>query len=282
MPQDAYQGQHLWVWRTGYTHHGLGDGEGGVIHYSGLADGLASGPVCRVTLEEFARGREIHVREHSDRRFSCKDAVQRAADRLGENGYSVPGNNCEHFVEWCITGNHRSRQVDRVAGGAGVVFTARAASGAATLVASEGTVVGLSASGVMSGLGSVGGVVGGGVVAGLGVLGASGGVGMAMVLNNTILADGDDLPPEEREARSIGRMATYAGAATGTVGGIVAVSAAGTTAGLSAAGISSGLAAIGGTVGGTMATGTMIVAAAPVAAALVIGVGVYKLWKWFD
>jgi len=41
-----------------------------------------------------------------------------------------------------------------------------------------------------------------------------------------------------------------------------------------------GLAAIGGTVGGGMAAGTVVVAAAPVAAATAVGYGIYKFAKW--
>lgn len=276
---DDYRGQHLWVWRSGYTHHGIGDGEGGVIHYAGLAAGFSTGPICRVTLDEFANGAELRVREHRTRRFSCDEAVARAQSRLGESSYSVAGNNCEHFVRWCITGVHHSVQSDRVAKSAGGVLSGGAARGAITVVASQGA-AGLSGSGVMSGLASVGGLVGGGAVAGLGVLGGTGGLGAAVLLNNSVLKDAECLPPEEREARAVARKATYAGAALGTAGGIAAVSAAGTTAGLGAAGITSGLAAIGGTVGGGMAAGTMLVAAAPVAAAFAVGIGVHRLWKW--
>jgi hypothetical protein len=282
MPKDKFYGQHLVVTRTGYTHHGLGIGQNKVIHYSGLADGLESGPICIVTNDEFAGGKSIKIRVHTDRKYSNAFAIQRAKSRLGENAYSVYGNNCEHFVEWCITGDHSSPQVDRGVPIAAKVLTYGAAQGATAVVASTGAVAGLSASGVLSGLATVGGVVGGGAVAGLGVLGGAGGLGAAKLINETLLKDADHLPPSERDARGVGRKATYVGAAAATAGGIATVSAAGTVAGLSGAGIASGLAAIGGTVGGGMAAGTMIVAAAPVAAAAAVGYGVYKAWKWFQ
>ena len=90
-----------------------------------------------------------------------------------------------------------------------------------------------------------------------------------------------DFSKKEKEARRVGRKATYAGVAAGTGGSILAVSSAGSVAGLSGAGITSGLAAIGGTVGGGMAAGTAIATALPVAAASAVGYGVYKLVKWF-
>lgn len=281
MSADRYYGQHLVAGRVGYKHHGLGVGSDKVIHYSGLADGLESGPVCLVSLEAFAGDSEIVIKAHKKRRYSRMISIRRAKSRIGEDAYSLYGNNCEHFVEWCITGDHSSPQVDRVVPIVANMATMGAARGAVTVVASTGAVAGLSGSGVMSGLATVGGAVGGGAVAGLGVLAGSGGLGAAVLINNTLLKDEKHLPKSEREARGIGRKATYAGAAAATAGGIATVSAAGSVAGLSAAGITSGLAAIGATVGGGMAAGTMIVAAAPVAAAAAAGYGIYKAWKWY-
>lgn len=280
MPRPQYFGKHLVVGRGAYTHHGIGDERGGVIHYAGLSSGLSSGPVCRTTLKTFAQGRKITVRRYERRRYSLFESVRRARSRLGESDYSVWGNNCEHFVAWCIMGDHSSRQVDRgVAGMAGAASGGVAYAATAT-VSSAGVVAGLSGAGVMSGLAQVGAVVGGGAVAGLGALGAAPGVGAAAVLNKTVLKDSPRLPSSERTARRAGRAATYSGAAVGTAGGVAAVSSLGAVSGLSAAGISSGLATIGGTVGGGMVAGTAVVAAAPVAAAAVIGYGAYKLWKW--
>ena len=46
------------------------------------------------------------------RRFGGMEVVSRAESRLGENGYNLFGNNCEHFAHWCKTGRHRSAQVE--------------------------------------------------------------------------------------------------------------------------------------------------------------------------
>ena len=279
MKIGQYKGQHLYVSRGIYTHHGLGDGHDGVIHYSEPMDGPAKGYVRRTSLSQFARGGDIKIREYQSRRFSQDEAVKRAESCIGKGGYSMLGNNCEHFVSWCITGDHNSKQVIRAATVATLLSTQGARVGATAVVASQGTVAGLSGSGIMSGLATTGGVVGGGAVAGIGVLGGAGGAGMAAVLNNTVFKDDPNVPSEEREARSVARKATYGGAAAATAGGIATVSAAGATAGLSAAGITSGLAAIGGTVGGGMVAGTALLAAAPVVAAAGVGYVAYKLWK---
>jgi hypothetical protein len=251
-----------------------------VIHYSGLADELESGPVEEVSFAEFSGGESINTKEHPERKYSEVVSVERARSRLGENAYSVFGNNCEHFVEWCIEGKHESKQVDKGVAVATIEATKAAAAGAVSIVSSTGTVAGLSGSGIMSGLGAIGGSIGGGAVVGVGVLAGAGGLGMATLINNTVLKDDRNLPSAEREARQLGRAATYTGALAGTAGGVAAISAAGTTAGLSAAGITSGLAAIGGTVGGGMAAGTAVVVAAPVAVAAAVGYGAYKVWQW--
>lgn len=273
-------GGHLVSPRGAYNHHGIHIGQGRVIHYSGLANGLKSGPIEEVSLAAFQACNDLFLIEHPSPKFSAADVVRRARSRLNEAGYSVFSNNCEHFCNWCIDGDHRSMQVDvGTAGGAtggGIVsgIVARA------VVSSSGVVVGTSGAGVMSGLASTGALVGSGAVAGIGVLAGGPALAMASLVNSTVLADSEHLDQDERSARSIGRKATYAGAAGGVAGSLVSVSAAGTV-GLSGAGITSGLAAIGGSVGGGMAAGTVIVTAAPVAAAALVGVGVYKIVKFF-
>jgi hypothetical protein len=271
------KGDHLVSDRGLYTHHGIYIGDNKVIHYSGLSDDIESGPIEIVDLEEFHKGNGYYVESHSNKKYSSEEIVRRAKSRLGEDSYSVTGNNCEHFVNWAIEDKHISKQVDDaipiVTGGESIGVGA----GTTAVVSSAGAVSGLSGAGVMSGLAEIGV---GGAVGGIATIAGGAGLGTAAILNNTVLKDDESLDEKEREARSIGRKATVAGAVGATAGGIAAVSAAGTTAGLSAAGITSGLAAIGGTVGGGMAAGTAIVAAAPVAAATAVGYGIYKFAKW--
>lgn len=72
------------------------------------------------------------------------------------------------------------------------------------------------------------------------------------------------------------KIAGAAGGVVGVAGSVGTVAAAGSVAGLGAAGITSGLAAVGSVVGGGMAAGLVITAAAPVA----IGAAAYGLYKW--
>jgi hypothetical protein len=67
--------------------------------------------VEEVSLEEFARGREIRIHATSTA-FTAEEAVRRARSRLGEDCYRILSNNCEHFCEWCLHGNSRSAQVE--------------------------------------------------------------------------------------------------------------------------------------------------------------------------
>jgi hypothetical protein len=106
-------GTHLVTDRTGYTHHGIYVGDGRVVHYAGLANGLEGGPVEEVSLEQFANGERVFASAHSSRSFSAAEIVARARSRLGENLYNLFRNNCEHFSQWCVTGRRRSWQVWR-------------------------------------------------------------------------------------------------------------------------------------------------------------------------
>jgi Lecithin retinol acyltransferase len=277
---DIPIGAHLVTPRPGYTHHGIYAGEGRVIHYSGLANGLNSGPVEETSIESFTSERDFYIKEHSSPRFSKEEIVLRARSRIGEQLYCVFSNNCEHFCEWVINNDHDSKQVLNGASITAPTTGTLAGLVSRGVVAASGATVGLSGAGVMSGLASVGSLVGGGAVAGIGVLGAGPGVAMASLVNSTILKDSEVHSPEERDSRAVGRVASYAGVAVGTASSIGAVSAAGSVAGLSGAGITSGLAAIGGSVGGGMAAGVAITTAAPVVAAVAAGYGIYKLVKW--
>jgi len=272
-------GAHLVTPRKGYTHHGIHVGNGAIIHYSGLAAGMESGPIEETNLATFSAGKGFQVKTYKNS-LPVSEIIRRAKSRIGENSYSVFNNNCEHFCLWCVVDEHTSPQVDTATWVSAPSAGAMVGLGARATVAASGTAVGLSGAGVMSGLATVGSIVGGGAVAGIVILGVGPGAAMASLVNSTVLADNQCLGTKERESRAVGRVASYSGAMAGTAGSVAAVSALGTTAGLSAAGISSGLAAIGGAVGGGMAAGVFVATAAPVVAAAAVGYGVYKLVQW--
>jgi hypothetical protein len=105
-------GSHVVTARRGYLHHGIYIGEGKVVHYAGLANGLRGGPVEEITLDRFARGKPTWVRFNGAQNFDSGEVVRRARSRVGEDCYKLLTNNCEHFCEWCLHGEHRSYQVE--------------------------------------------------------------------------------------------------------------------------------------------------------------------------
>ena len=64
------KGSHLITPRVAYTHHGIYIGNEKVIHYSGLSDGLKSGPVEEVSLTEFHNSKGFKIKLHPDANFS--------------------------------------------------------------------------------------------------------------------------------------------------------------------------------------------------------------------
>lgn len=271
------RGDHIYVKRLGYTHHGVEVDNDEVIHFTGTPGNKRGAQIRRTTLAEFTGPRgKLRYRRYGQP-VPADLAVERAESKLGQSGYSLFSNNCEHFATWCVLDRTKSAQVNG-AKAAGALATSTAAGAAASIgiVSGVGAAAGLSGPGIMSGLATVGGTVGSGAVGGLAILGVAPAAASVAVMN-IALRDDPSLTESDRVARRAGRVSSAAGAVGGTVAGVGAVSAAGATAGLSAAGITSGLAAIGATVGGGMAAGSAIVIAGPAVAAAGLGYGVYRV-----
>lgn len=112
---------HVKASRTGYTHHGiyLGtfEGLGFVIHYSGFAKAFDKGSVEVTTLDEFrGEAKDIYIVDYpeNEKGYGKFEIIDRAFSKLGEDEYNLFTNNCEHFACWCITGESKSTQVERV------------------------------------------------------------------------------------------------------------------------------------------------------------------------
>lgn len=142
------KGDHIYVERMGgvYAHHGIDTGDGWAIHYTGK-NWRDPRKIQRTTLEDFARGNEILVKDYSaffealkspeayrkknryqisrilnklqgidlDKIDPSPDAViDRAEARIGERAFSIIFHNCEHFSSWCKTGISNSEQANAV------------------------------------------------------------------------------------------------------------------------------------------------------------------------
>jgi hypothetical protein len=114
------RGDHLFVYCFGYSHHGIDLGNGNVIHFDSgpwrklVSHNTDAPPTIReTTMHQFARGREVQVRLYH-LLDDPEIVIERAKRRLGEEGYEMFNNNCEHFAVWCKTGSAESTQVEAV------------------------------------------------------------------------------------------------------------------------------------------------------------------------
>lgn len=101
-----------------YQHHGIDMGDGTVVHLApeqgspvALSDDSGRFCVRRVSISEFADGKQIQVVLHANHR-SADEVVEIASRQIGRRGYHLLDNNCEHFATLCATGNANSRQVE--------------------------------------------------------------------------------------------------------------------------------------------------------------------------
>jgi len=129
-------GDHVFVDRSVfgiklYEHHGIYVGDDMVVHYNGLARGIVFEKSCfeeilsnvvpldkrniakveMTSLEEFASGDTWQIKEHANAPLSGQDIALCAKARVGEQKYNLLINNCEHFCNECIFGEHVSEQV---------------------------------------------------------------------------------------------------------------------------------------------------------------------------
>lgn len=256
------RGDHLKASRPTYHHDGIDLGDGRVVHFAANSGGSKSSACVRIsTLDEFAGDGEISVQQYAnmpDREL----IVQRALSKVGNAHYDLLSNNCEHFARWCVTGHHRSEQVVAATSMAATVgLPYLSAVMGLNLVSSLGP-MGLSGSGIMSGLATVGGFVGGGAVVGISLLGAAPAMIAFAALCTYTFPDEDTLPAMERDARLARRIGAAAGGTLGVIGTTSVVGSLGVS-GLSAVGISSGLASLGGIIGSGMAAGVGLAIAIP-------------------
>ena len=90
-------GDHIRVKRALYSHHGIYASE---------------------DLKTFLNGGVLEVRSFNQEELRLKrhpqDIINYAFSRVGEGGYNLISNNCEHFANDCLFGKKKSSQVDSV------------------------------------------------------------------------------------------------------------------------------------------------------------------------
>jgi hypothetical protein len=186
-------------------------------------------------LADFARGAVVRTAQYGER-LSAEESVARAESMIGQCGYDLFSNNCEHFVTWCVTGERHSAQIDRLWFGVSLVGSTTVAPGVGVdVIAGVGMTPARSAPNLMSGLKTIGG---GSAATGVGLVAATGGV-LGAGTTYLVFRDRDYLPAGERSAR---RVARVGGTVSGvlTAGGAFYLVGALGVPGYSAAGLSSG------------------------------------------
>lgn len=117
--KKAVFGDQIRVNRGYYSHHGIYASDDCVIHFAppentGVLDPSAA-RIIQTPLTSFLNEGVLEVRVYTDeelkKRRSPSDIVNYALSRLGEGGYDLVSNNCEHFSNECAFGKKDSAQV---------------------------------------------------------------------------------------------------------------------------------------------------------------------------
>ncbi|XP_070578385.1 phospholipase A and acyltransferase 2-like [Ptychodera flava] len=119
--------------RGWYSHWGVYVGDGQVVHLTGENDGIGDDignpqhvfsvwgkqfNKAKVKCENFwnivydCKAIINNDKDGSQSAASVEEIVERAFSSLGEIGYNVLWNNCEHFAKWCRYGKKESSQVN--------------------------------------------------------------------------------------------------------------------------------------------------------------------------
>lgn len=123
--QPPKMGDHIRVKRGIYAHHGIFVSQQEVIHFTGKENDSildwSKPEVIQSDLDYFLKGGTLEVKEYTDEEFRQlylpQQIVEYARACLGDKGYHLAFNNCEHFANVCTLDSFRSQQVERVLNG---------------------------------------------------------------------------------------------------------------------------------------------------------------------
>jgi cell wall-associated NlpC family hydrolase len=114
--EDLSLGDHIYVKRLLYSHHGIYAGDGKVIHYTGEEKEKKDPSVRETEINDFLKGGKLKKRNYK-RRLPSYETLSLAKEHLFDKCYSLTLNNCEHFATYCATGKKKSNQVRKAAAG---------------------------------------------------------------------------------------------------------------------------------------------------------------------
>jgi len=146
----ATYGDIIYVQRIGYRHFGVYVGNDKVIHYTKASGSSCDGIIRETSIEFFLDGSQEYVVYEFEKEklvnlvktlsgglslmspfslmnaigrlgksffsdlkiYSSAETVKRARSCIGQKGYNLLTNNCEHFSIWCKTGVKESEQIE--------------------------------------------------------------------------------------------------------------------------------------------------------------------------
>ena len=118
---EPVPGDHIRVLVKGYYHHGIYIGNDEVVQFGlpfNLYQDHSEIAVIKSPIEDFLNGGFLEVRVCSKKelkeKFSNKKIVEIAVSKIGEKGYNLLYNNCEHFANLCVFGKKISYQVENI------------------------------------------------------------------------------------------------------------------------------------------------------------------------
>ena len=120
--QKPKYADHIKVWRNSfYTHHGIFVSNNEIIHFASRdGDNLtgSDNEIHKTDLRSFLRGGILEVKVYNSEELAQLNPpnviVKIARSLVGDDGYNLVFNNCEHFANYCTLGEHRSHQVEKV------------------------------------------------------------------------------------------------------------------------------------------------------------------------
>ena len=122
-PGEFEKGDIIRIKTGSFYHYGIFVSEDEVIQFGypplpEYKDKNDPPVVCPVSIDVFCAGRiaehAVLDRKEKKRAKSAEEAVSAARSRLGEGGYNILHNNCEHFVNECVFGVHYCEQEEKV------------------------------------------------------------------------------------------------------------------------------------------------------------------------
>ena len=104
-----YEGAHIRVQIQSIYHHGIYIGNDEVVQFGLPFDMFRPKEEVKVlksNIEEFLQGGflEVRVFDRKERKQKNDDRkiIEIALSKLGEGGYDIVHNNCEHFANFCV------------------------------------------------------------------------------------------------------------------------------------------------------------------------------------